>query len=248
VRFVRPVVLDPRITAAGFLDPDDFHGIYRLLGLFAYGRICQYLRLFASAEEDEARKQLGPRYYQIGRQGPGAVSLVRMADERRARLADLLPPATSRQDLVLASSVSLHDEVKLEIDRADAWGHYDEPELGLFARRVVGSITGVLVDGLGEHERRFRRIDQEMLVAAAQAGAMLVTQSESLAPEEWETFSRVAPGNRAPVEVCRLATFIDREVDRYPFDLKRDVPMEFLNVACRPIAESPKARAERLAG
>ncbi len=170
-----------------------------LLGLFAYGRVSQYLNLLASAEEHEARKQLGPRFYRTGRQGPNLFQLMHMADERRSTLANLLPPETSPRDLVLASSVALHDEVKLEVDRADVWGHYDDPDLGLSVRRVMGSITGVLVDGFGD-EGRFRRADQEMLVAAAQAGAMLVTQSESLASRGKLGSWRVDTGEQTPAK------------------------------------------------
>ena len=237
------IVLDPRIIAAGFLDDEDVNSVYRLLGLLAYGRVCRYLELLARAEEAEALKQLGPANYKTLRRGPRLRHLLRMADERRSTLANLLPEMHPK-DLVLASSVALHDEVRLEIDRADLWAHYRVPELGLSARRVVGSITGVLVDGLGEDDRLFRRrIDQEMLAVAAQADAVLVTQSDSLAPDDGETYERVAPQGRMPVEVCRLWTFVDRYVNRYPFDLARDVPRELLNVACRPIAQDPNEEA-----
>ena len=42
------------IIAAAFLDRDDEHGIYRFLGLTAYGRLCQYENLLAQAEEGDA--------------------------------------------------------------------------------------------------------------------------------------------------------------------------------------------------
>jgi hypothetical protein len=237
-------VLDPKITAAGFLDPDDehSHGIYRLLGLLAYGRICQFIAILAQAEEDEQRKQLGPRFY-VDRRGPSHDDLIKLAHERRAVIATHLPPETTPCDLVLASSTALHDEVKHEIDKANVWGHYDDPEMGLRARRIVGSITGPLVDGLGEDERLFRRIDLEMLTVAAQAGATLVTLSESLAPEEYEVYSRIAPVTHVPVGVCRLWTFIDREVNRHPFDL-REVRKDLLNLAT---GGAGAAHAEQLA-
>lgn len=232
----QPVVLDPKITASAFFEPNDRHGARRLLGLLAYGRLCQYLEILATAEEAELQAQIGGVSGRRWRMGASLDEVVESAKVRRALLENRLPPETTPTHLILASSLVLLDEMKEEVDRTRQLLKIPNAELPLRARRVISAHTGLLVgDPQGGAYLRYSSTDRMLAIAAA-ADAILVTQSSSLAPNEYEEFERVAPmSGRKPVRTVRLWTFIDQQVNRLPFDLFDSVPHDLLDLACRRI-------------
>jgi hypothetical protein len=232
---VRPVVIDPQIIASGFLDSEDRHGVYRLLGLLAYGRISQYIEILAPAEEDEQRKQLAadPR---LIRGGPPIDRVLQIADELRRPLAEHLSYAPS--DLVLATSPLLLSEVEAEVEHLRLWLGSPDYELPERVRRVVASISFPLGD-LDDAGGRFSSPLNEMLLLGALANAVVVSENDAIAPPPSDNGPdpdpREDPSTGRRVKVMRLWPYICWEVERHPFDLCAHAPKELLDIACRDV-------------
>jgi len=224
------VVLDPRIIAAGFVDFEtDPHGIYRLMGLFAYGQASQYLKFGLAAEEDELRRQVGNgRSVARRRPGPPPSALREMATDRRNRLAERLPP-NAPDDLVLICSPPILRGIEQEAERAAQLRHIEAPGFAAACRRLAAAITYGHPDGLPVS--RFERMSDQLLAAAVPMGAVVVTEDTRIASDEYGITRRQAPETSTFVDVRRLWPFVTHEVERFPFDLRRDVPQDLLSAA-----------------
>jgi hypothetical protein len=220
---MRRVVLDPEIVAAGILGDVEYN---RFLGLLGFGRWAQYIDLTGPAEAAKLEEELlahgGERY------GASAEDLRDAARDRRAALADLLPYGAP-DDLVLAYSRELRDEVVDQVQEARHWlpSAAAQPELGLEAHRIVTLLTGTLVEAAETVRPSLR---DELIRVAAASSAVLVTDDEELVPVEYILHELTDKPTGRPAVGARWWTFLDQDVNQYPFDLAKVAP-ELLDTA-----------------
>jgi hypothetical protein len=224
---VRPVVVDPEYLAAGLLGRARPR---RLLGLLAYGRWAQYPTLFGPAEEGLIQQEREGKI--IRRGGPDAESLVRIAEHRRSLLSEALPYAAP-DDLVLVASSAVHDAVveRVKLARKDEPAARAHSEIGASARRILASITPIMVGEIGGTYRSDEGLRDHLIELAAGASAPLVTDDPVLAKRDNAIWTHADRSGR-PAFAVTSWTFVDRLVDRWPFSLE-DVPYELLDIALR---------------
>jgi hypothetical protein len=223
---MRPVALDPELIAAGILGDQHCRSF---LGLLAYGRWAQYPGLTGPAEEAELRNQL--RQHGGGRHGAPPEELRDAALDRRSAMADRLAYGAP-DDLVLVSSRELHAAVVEEVAESRKWrpSATAQPELPLRAAAITSALTCILVPPADDVPRGSVR--EELVRVAAVASAPLVTEAEELAPNENMIFEVTDIPSGRPAVSIRWWTFVNENVNRYPFDL-RDVPPDLLDAGLR---------------
>jgi len=233
---VRRVILDPQIIAAGFLDSKDRNGIYRLLGLLAYGRLCQYLDLTAKAEEDALRKtiQEDPRWE---RGGLSLDALLDVAAEQRHPLAEHLFTDFAPNDLVLVTTPLLLDELEAEVEHLRTWLHSPDYELAQRVRRMVGAMSFQPGDLETEPVPLSNPLN-EMLHVGALSNAAVLSEQDAIAPPASDFGSNPDPREDTitgrPVIVYRLAPFMCWQVEQSPFSIDQ-VPIDLLDKAYRAL-------------
>lgn len=213
LRSNRLVVVDPRILVAGLLGQTDGR---RLVGLLSYGQL-------ASLPEQLAREGAAlDKLARAGghRGGPSTESMVEMALERRHAVEAVIPRGLPSQ-LLLVSSEFILDQVEEKIDAAMELTLLPQPDRG-GARRLVAAITGFWT-GSAPSGDEFR---DRLLALAAAADAVLVTQDESLAPDEgaWRVGFH---DQAATVVTSRLSTYLN-EVARAADLRPEDVPLDLM--------------------
>ncbi len=224
---MRPLVLDPGLLASGALGDEECR---RLMGLLAYGRWSQYIRLTGPAEEAKMREELGL----VGsglRGGVSSAALLNLAADRRAAMAAIVPLETP-DDLVLVSSRWLRRAVISEVQDARNWrpSAAQTPEIGMETASILSHITGFDLPESGDPVGRSAR--EQLVWVAAQTSAPLITEDVELAPRENTVFEITDTASGRPAYSAQLWTFIERVVNRYPFSLDQ-LPYELLDVSIR---------------
>jgi predicted nucleic acid-binding protein len=229
---VRPIAADTSVLLPGLLSPAGQRR--KLLTLLAYGGLTYYTRVGLD-ELELLREQAEHAGAEV--RGVPVEALVERANDRKAALAERLPPLAP-DDLMLIGSRALFDEVEATIATQgprmfkDRWsdrmpGRYRR-QLEVISALVVPDFD---LDAVPPHTEGRDRKDDFVIETALQGGALAIVSDDKkhIALDEHATIYRdPRTGNEVPA--YWPSTFVDRYVDALHFDLN-DVDGSLLELA-----------------
>ena len=219
---MRPVVADTNVLLKAFLSPGGRRR--KFLVVCAYGALNYYSRVGPEERErleEELRHTAGST---LGGVDIGA--LIAQATDRKANLAEKLPALTP-DDLCLAASSALFDEVEETVSRVgpQMLGDRMPPDTPATIRLQLATLSGIIVpdfaaDEVPEHTSGRDRDDDMIIETAFRSGAMAIVADDKkhIALAEGETVYR-HPVTRAEISAYRFEAFISDHVNTYHFDL-----------------------------